>query len=229
MKKQELSERLKQIINEKFGANNSKFARAASIPISTLQAYLEGGSLPKIDIGFRVARAAGVTMEWLITGEEGPPPGRTEERLIGAEDVYEVPLVEGKISAGTGTVAPEVVKDTLLILKRYLGPSGKGVCRYVAVEVHGDSMEPELKNRDIVVIDRADNDMTRVSRDGLYAVMGEDDHIYVKRLVRKGHILQLVSANPVHGARHGAELIDLGRIKENPILGKVVYSIRRWK
>ncbi|MCR4288034.1 MAG: hypothetical protein NUW09_08485 [Deltaproteobacteria bacterium] len=34
---------------------------------------------------------------------------------------------------------------------------------------------------------------------------------------------------PEHAKKHGVETIDLGRLKENPIIGKVVFSFRRWK
>ncbi len=91
-------------------------------------------------------------------------------------------------------------------------------------------MEPLLEEDDIVVIDRADCDMKKLHENGIYAVR-KDDLYYIKHLhyEEKSKTLQLISANIHFTREHGFEYINLKEIEENPIIGKVVFSLRKWK
>ncbi len=52
----------------------SWLAREADVSRSTLNAAI-GGTLPSVDKAFRIARALGTTVEYLVTGEGAPSPG----------------------------------------------------------------------------------------------------------------------------------------------------------
>lgn len=41
-------------------------------------------------------------------------------------------------------------------------------------------------------------------------------------------LIYLLSENPEH-RRHGVEHIRLKKVTDNPVMGRVVFSFRRWK
>ncbi|MBM2834261.1 MAG: hypothetical protein HW406_1422 [Candidatus Brocadiaceae bacterium] len=48
-------------------------------------------------------------------------------------------------------------------------------------------------------------------------------------MIKSGKILQLISASPHFVREHGFEYINLKEVEDNPIVGKVVFSFRKWK
>lgn len=62
------------------GLNKARAARDVGLPESTISSYLsKTDSLPRSDIGMKIARAINVPPEWLFDdGQEWPPPSRTE-------------------------------------------------------------------------------------------------------------------------------------------------------
>ena len=90
-------------------------------------------------------------------------------------------------------------------------------------------MELLFEEDDIVVIDRADCDMKKIYENSVYAVR-KDDLYYIKHLhyEEKSKTLQLISASPHFTTKHGFEYINLQEVEENPIIGKVVFSFRKW-
>ena len=97
--------------------------------------------------------------------------------------------------------------------------AGKGSAdQMVLVDVFGNSMEPELKDGDTVLIDQARTD---IIAGAVYAV-GVDDTIMVKRIEKHPNSLVLLSDNtryaPIHLER---EEMDSVRI-----IGKVIWACR---
>lgn len=92
--KKEVSLRLIQIIKEKFDGVDIKFSKSANLTPSTLQGYIRGSSLPGGQNLARLAKAGGVTTDWIIFGPEAHygiknDPGRTTEHHPGYKsEVY---------------------------------------------------------------------------------------------------------------------------------------------
>lgn len=63
----DFAERLKQIVRDNGG--NTAFAQKAGIPLRTLNYYLAGKSKPNLIKLIALASAAGVSLDWLATGE----------------------------------------------------------------------------------------------------------------------------------------------------------------
>lgn len=61
-----------------------------------------------------------------------------------------------------------------------------------------------------------------LQKDSLYYVK----HLYYEEKEKKLH---LISASPYFTRKHGFEYINLKEIEYNPIIGKVVFSFKRWK
>lgn len=228
MENQTVTDRLKELIDKKFGGNASRFAKAAGL--KSVQSYIERGSLPNILISRKLAQAAGVSLDWLATGREVLRVG-IEEQRVQEKDGYSVPLVKGALAAGTGAISADEVEQWLWLPKEYLRTPASYECRYAAIRVSGNSMEPILEDGEIVVIDRAERDLARLGERSAYAVRKDHENAVVKhlKLIHKDNILELISANAQWVRKHGFEYLKMDEVEENPIIGKVVFSFRRWK
>lgn len=69
-----ITEKLRHLRAEK-GWNRSEVARQADLPISTYQAYEKLNRKPKGEAAIKIARAFGVTLDYLLDDERGYPPG----------------------------------------------------------------------------------------------------------------------------------------------------------
>lgn len=103
-------------------------------------------------------------------------------------------------------------------------------CRYVAIKVKGYLMEPLLEDSDVVFINRAHYDLKSIQENSIYAVR-KDNLYYIKHLhyEEKSKTLQLISDSLHFVREYGFEYINLKEIEYNPIIGKVVFSFRKWK
>jgi len=139
-------------------------------------------------------------------GSEDPLPSRVR-----------IPKVMGiRLSAGLSGVSVEYDRrdDGVWDVPRRWLDKGRYVreCLY-AIEVHGESMEPNYYEGDVVVIDTADR--TLVSGQ-VYAVNCEGEPA-IKRLVKEGTLWYLYSDNPL--PRYHKVLVTTGRVE---IIGKIV-------
>lgn len=69
-----VTEKLRHLRAEK-GWNRSEAARQSEIPISTYQAYEKLNRKPKGEAAIKIARAFGVTVDYLLDDGKGYPPG----------------------------------------------------------------------------------------------------------------------------------------------------------
>ncbi len=65
-----LSKRLKQLVDKKFDGVAGRFAAKAKVAAGNFKIYLEGKSVPGGEVLLRLSRAANVSVDWLLTGEE---------------------------------------------------------------------------------------------------------------------------------------------------------------
>lgn len=176
-------------------------------------------------------RSLGCSATWLETGlgdmalviPSGPVfPGALP--VVGTDGSDEplptrvrIPKVMGiRLSAGLSRVSVDYDRrdDGVWDVPRRWLEKGRYVreCLY-AIEVHGESMEPNYYDGDVVVIDTAD----RVLVSGhVYAVNCEGESV-IKRLVKEGALWYLYSDNPL--PRYHKVLVTEGRVE---IIGKIV-------
>src|SRR3990170_4983839 len=69
-KNQGLTDRLANIIKDRFKKNNSEFARKAGITPQTLKSIMNRGTAPEVDTFLKLATASNMTMEELWTGHD---------------------------------------------------------------------------------------------------------------------------------------------------------------
>jgi SOS-response transcriptional repressor LexA len=195
-----------------------------------------GKKMPGGEIVLALARALGVSTDYLLTGKEPtarlepselpqpvvffasavePPPAD----LVQRRDFIAVPLVDGAVAAGSARVVSEQVEDWAWIHQSQLGHRHN----LVAVRVRGDSMDPVLPDGSMVVVDREDRDVV----DGAPYVVRVDDEgaCTVKYLEADGEELVLIPEN--HRAHREQ------RVRRDPdgpdiVVGRVVWSWRVW-
>jgi phage repressor protein C with HTH and peptisase S24 domain len=128
-----------------------------------------------------------------------------------AFEVRGAPLIESAVAAGQGSDLLEEVVDTWVELPREI-PKGD----YIALPVVGDSMEPFLRPRDVVLVKLG----SEVARDTVIVAQKNDGYVvkYVSELSdREIELTSLGSSYPV---------VRIPRV-EHRVVGTVVARLRR--
>jgi len=161
----------------------------------------------------------GLNPLWLELGKGLPRPESPPE--ADGPGYLEVPKVRARLSAGGGSFETEgQVEGYYSFRSDWLRTRGNPA-NMVLMEVVGNSMEPELKEGDMVLIDESRSDVLSGS---IYAV-GVEDTVMVKRVERLPGTLVLRSDNVDYSPIHlsGDELDNVR------VIGKVLWSSREYR
>lgn len=222
-------ERIKATIN---GSSVNAFAKKCGIAESVVRSYLTGRSLPGLDKLYALANGGNVRVEWLASGEE---PMRLEEKASGREIVlgkpapqagpetaFLVPHLDVEASAGFGTLDQKemVVEHIAFKLEWLRNELGVSLDSIVLIRARGDSMEPTIRDGDLLLIDR---EQVLDRADGIY-LLNVEERLLVKRVqfLLKGRI-KVISDNAAYEPMH----IDLSQDEEVKLLGRVVWFGKR--
>ena len=201
------TERLAYLISE--SKNITALAKSSNMSLSGLQRLAAGG-MPTLPRLISIARAGKVSVEWLATGEgemyrdssktSRLKPHREITDTLGCsvdlDEFYFIPRYDLNASAGHGAMVDnESHRETMAFRKSWVdntlqvNPKGLAV-----LGVKGDSMDPEINNKDVVLINTYDNSL----RDGIY-VLRFDNDLIVKRIQKLlAGTIEIISANPVY-------------------------------
>lgn len=183
-------------------------ARRVGVSNTTLQRWRNG----EVDLStsnlVRLADEAGASVEWLATGRGKwkstemagePPPAHHLDTLGNPVDISEfvfIPRYNVKAAAGHGSTLGDDKPPLAMAFRRYWIDNFLRVSpRDLAViAVKGDSMEGVLNDRDVILVNQADNRPVG----GVY-VLRMDGELFVKRLQRlpEGR-LEVSSANEAY-------------------------------
>lgn len=189
-----------------------------------------------------LAHAAGVDLNWLLTGQGGPRPDEElpEGRVIrytsiptgvgprrgkpipssaavrGDAAIVALPLIQWKVSAGGGSGAFEDAADNLRFPLQILEAVPLEPRHACLVQVDGVSMEPSLYDGQLLLLDISIGARTEIVDRAVYAfVRGHD--AYVKRLQRVHERLLMVSDNLDYAPEQllpGPDLVTIiGRVR----------------
>ena len=162
-------------------------------------------------------RLYGLNPDWVETGKGQVFVKHTKSGNL--EPEYSVVRkVRARLSAGDGSfeTSPEI-SGHYLFQSEWLKRKGQ-VSEMVLMDVSGNSMEPELKNGDTVLIDISQKDILA----GLLYAVGIDDTIMVKRVEK--HPGKLVLRSDNH--EYSPIIIVNKDINSVRIIGKVVWVCR---
>lgn len=137
------------------------------------------------------------------------------------EEFMQIPKVRARLCAGGGSfeVGSEI-EGYYSFRKDWLARKGNAE-KMVLMDIFGNSMEPELKEGDVVLIDESKKDILAGS---IYAV-GIDDTIMVKRLEKRPKGLALLSENTKNETIY-MEGEDLNRAR---LIGKMLWIGREFR
>ena len=163
-------------------------------------------------------RKYGLNPNWV---ERGIGPTFINSSNAAEAEFRQVPKVKARLCAGGGSfeVGSEI-EGYYSFRKDWLSRKGNAD-KMVLMDIFGNSMEPELKEGDVVLIDESQKDILAGS---IYAV-GIDDTIMVKRLEKRPKRLALLSENTKNETIY-MEGEDLNRVR---LIGKVLWVGREFK
>ncbi|SCA57187.1 putative Transcriptional regulator [Candidatus Terasakiella magnetica] len=206
--------RLKEIAKECGG--NRALCEKSGVSERTFANWLAGSSEPKIIGISAIAQAAGVTIDWIVTGSK-------PKQKLGAH-----------FEENFDTVQIALVSDTSITEKKD-HHERLGLCDHMpfsrsfleklcdhdqfdqlcVLEVQGDSMDPTMSDGDFVLVDRAQKNVN----DGLFAFIFKD-HIKIKRLVNVLNGLEIVSDNKNLYPPHRIECSEFDHLD---VIGRILW------
>ena len=193
--------------------SQANLAKVLSVSRSAITQAKRNDSIPKKWI-FELSRLYNLNPAWL---EKGTGPTFSNQNNH-QEFFLQVPKVRARLSAGGGSFETEPeIEEFYSFRNDWLSKKGKSE-DMVLMDIIGNSMEPELKERDTVLIDQSQK---AVLAGAIYAV-GLDDTIVVKRLEKRPKELVLFSENRSYPpiSFRGEEMNSVR------IIGKVIWICR---
>jgi len=161
-------------------------------------------------------RKYGINPDWIETGKGKMFIAERNDSVV--PEYKSAPYVKARLCAGDGSFeVDENVRDYWMFRTDWL--KSKGIAsNMILIDVYGNSMEPELKDGDTVLIDTSRKEILAGS---IYAV-GIDDTIMVERIEKHPGKLVLMSDNKDY------ETIYLSQSEMDSvrIIGKIVWISR---
>lgn len=228
-----LSSRIKSVLD----ANDlQKVAIKSGVKSRSLYNYTNG-ALPDLASLIAIAGACGISMDWLVSGTG---PRDLEPTIIAASNIdgssdeakspsqslsdtgksryVAIPRLNIAASAGYGALAEhaQVVEYLAFDVDFVRSRLRRDPKHLVLIEARGDSMEPTIRDGDILTVDLTPDQP--LAHAHLY-ILRVDDDLMVKRLERRLDGALIVSSdNP----RYRAETVERERLDSLKILGQVL-------
>ena len=214
---EERVERLREAIKKIGSAREA--ARLSGLPYGTLQGYIRGGEL-KLSNAASIARAAGVRLEWLASGD-GPMQG--EHPVVTAPKpppgyVF-LPLVEARAAAGNhGGLSSDNIVDFIAFSEGYLKQTLHRKPQNLALlTASGDSMDPTIRDGDLLLVDTS---ARRIEGSRIY-VLAIGGALMVKRIqLRLDGSVVVKSDNTIYEP----EVVPADQTSGLNILGQVIWQ-----
>ncbi len=198
-------------------SSQSELASVLNINRSAITQARKKDSIPGKWI-LQLYKKFGLNPDWIETGV-----GQTFLKGPGSMtmEFKNIPKVKARLCAGGGSfeVGSEI-EGYYSFQHEWLSSKGASD-RMVLMDIFGNSMEPELKDGDTVLIDESQKD---ILAGALYAV-GVDDTIMVKRIEKHPSKLVLLSDN----RDYAPVFLQDSEINNVRIIGKVLWVCREFR
>lgn len=202
-------------VSEAVGVTNlSQLAELLRVNRSAVTQARKKGSVPATWL-LHLFKQLGLNPSWL-EGEPGPAVLKPDQ--LQTMDFHYIPKVQARLCAGGGSFEADSKIAGYYSFKREWLSSKGSANQMVLMDVFGNSMTPEIKDGDTVLIDQTQKDILAGT---IYAV-GIDDTIMVKRIEKHPHKLVLLSDNTEYDPIFLSEE-EMNSIR---IIGKVLWICR---
>jgi len=183
------AERLKELRNQR-GLSQYKLADLLDVSPSTVAAWEVGRNEPNYDMLKKIADFFEVSVDYLLGKTDDPTPSHKRiEDYPWYVELRPIPVYNGA-KAGLEGKFPD---DSEIVTWISIPKKSPGK---FAVIVHGDSMEPEISDGDMVVVDP---DVEIQPNDRVVVIFEDDSEnegAVVKIFQKQGNIVILTSKNP---------------------------------
>lgn len=190
------------------------FAARVGLPQATVSKILSAGGVagPRVDIVARIAKGLNVSLDWLILGIGDGPSGDTVVRI----PRYDVQLAAGAGAWNEGRKLLEDVPLTVTFLEQQFGR--RSATGLAFVSARGDSMEPTITDRGLVLLDQT---VTNPFDDVFAFLLDGEARVKRFRLLTDG--LMLISDNP----NYPAETVQGPALKRLQVIGQVLGVLQK--
>ena len=162
-------------------------------------------------------RQYGINPDWIETGQGKMVIAERDGSVI-VPKYKSAPYVKARLCAGDGSFeVDETLRDYWMFRADWLNRKGSA-SHMILIDIHGNSMEPELKHGDTVMIDTSQKDILA----GSISAVGIDDTIMVKRIEKHPGKLVLRSDNKEYEPIY----LSLDQMDSFRIIGKLVWISR---
>ena len=230
-----------EFIIEKTEGSKTKFAKNTGKTPAQITDICKGRGKPTFDYLLALNVKYGLDINWLLTGEGTPFLDDSiqyvmeEEAMIApsrskrlsptaqfAQNFVMVPRYDVQASAGYGAIInSEQVVDYLAFKKEWVHHNLRTEAPNLAlITADGDSMEPTIKNGDLLLIDLYE---TRVKKDSIYILRWQDLLIAKRLQWRYDGSLLIRSDN----SAYSDEIVQEEALETLQILGRVIWFGRR--
>lgn len=192
---------------EKAEINATELSEKTGISKSTISRYLSGGYIAKQKNLLKLSLALHVEPKFLFSD--------AVEELDANLKVYSIPIV-GKVVAGTPIDAIENITDYI----RVTNPAAADGS-YYALHVTGASMEPEMREGDLVIVHK----QNYFDSGDICIVLVNGDEATVKKVIKSDQGITLIGFNATVYPPH---FYNVRQVEELPVrvIGKV-KQVRR--
>ena len=203
---------------------NELINKGVKITSRTITAYESGDRQPSVNYLEALVKNYDINSQWLLlgAGEMFVQQASISQAPanVNLGDLAFIPIINMNASAGHGSLISsekETTKDYIAFTREWLSKITNTNPKYlVGFVVKGDSMQGEINDGDIIIVNTLNNEM---SNDGTYAVT-INDMMFVKRLQqRPGKEIKVISANP----KYEPFSVDLNN-DYFKIIGNVVWA-----
>ena len=183
-----------------------------------------------------IAKTFNVTTDWLFFGRGPMRPEKSGKQTVldelrkkadnildSGNDLVMIPMVEARLSAGSGSFETSSIIGRDYAFRRDFILRKGNPNDMILMRVSGDSMEPDICDNDVVLIDQSKKDILP----GRMFAVGFEESIYLKRIDNLPGKVILKSANPAYPP---VELDVRGDLSEHfRVIGRVLWVGREYK
>ncbi|MBE2895489.1 helix-turn-helix transcriptional regulator [Pasteurellaceae bacterium HPA106] len=189
------AERMKFIAEKVFSNNNSEFARAVGVAVTSLNRWLIGEADPSRSNLIRIAEVANVSLEWLAMGiGSSDNTEKMQDTELTSDDGFATidDCRDIAISAGYGRENGDYSEQQhTKIEKAWLDARWLNAKDCALFRVSGDSMFPTLKDGEEIIVDRSKQEL----KDGKIFVINRQGEMLVKKVQLTLNGVKLLSDN----------------------------------
>ncbi|MBF0308087.1 MAG: helix-turn-helix transcriptional regulator [Magnetococcales bacterium] len=213
-------------INELSGdISPAELARRCNFAHNSAKKYLAGGT-PSVEAAIAIADEFGVSLDWLLTGKGEMRPQNHFPSILDEEFVFVPNPRSVRGSAGHGEEVLDESDVRRIAFRRdwveremRLDPK-----RLQLISVVGDSMEPTLRDGELILVDLREE--FRIRHDAIYVLDHNGVGLRIKRLARMSDGDLVIKSD---NQNYPPERIPADRLSdiELRVVGRVVWGGRR--